>query len=147
MFRSPRHSVAAFVFLFLFASGVLAFGQGTRASINGAVRDTSGAVVPDAKLNLRSVSTTAVFSVTSAAEGLYDFPNLVAGVYELSVTAKGFREYVQKGITINLDQQVRLDVGLEVGADDRDCRGFSECLSVELRIPGAKGKHTTRDHR
>ena len=108
MFRSPRHSVAAFAFLFLFASGVLAFGQGTRASINGAVRDTSGAVVPDAKLNLRSVSTTAVFSVTSAAEGLYDFPNLVAGVYELSVTAKGFREYIQKGITVNLDQQLRL---------------------------------------
>src|SRR5438270_4388299 len=137
MFRSPRHSFAAFVLFF--AAGVLVSAQGTRASINGAVRDSSGAVVPDAKLNLRSLSTTAVFSVTSGADGLYAFPNLVAGVYDLSVTAKGFREYVQKGITVNLDQQLRLEVALEVGATTEIVEVLSNASPLNYESPVQKG--------
>ncbi len=113
MSRVSRLAVAALV---LFITASIALAQGTRASINGVVRDTSNAVIPDATLNLRSLSTTAVLKVTSGPDGLYVFPNLVAGVYELSVIAKGFREYLQKGITVNLDQNLRLEVMLEVGS-------------------------------
>src|SRR5262249_18623058 len=36
--------------------------------------------------------------------------------YDLTISAKGFRDYVQRGIALNLDQQVRVDVTLELGA-------------------------------
>src|SRR5213593_679823 len=111
MIRQGSIAVAAFV---LFSAGV-AQAQGTRASIGGLVLDATGAAVPGAELTLRSLNTTAVVKATSGIDGLYEFPNLVAGVYELSVTAKGFREYLQKGISVNLDQRVRADVPLEVG--------------------------------
>jgi hypothetical protein len=137
MFRWSRHPIAAFV-LFI-AMAISAYGQGTRASINGAVRDSSGAVIPDAKLNLRSVSTTAVLSVASDSDGLYNFPNLVAGVYDLSVTAKGFREYVQKGLTVNLDQQLRVDVALEVGATSEIVEVSANASPLNYESPVQKG--------
>src|SRR5215831_6516449 len=137
MFWWSRHPLAAFV-LFI-AIAISAYSQGTRASINGAVRDSSGAVVPDAKLNLRSVSTTAVLSVESDSDGLFNFPNLVAGIYDLSVTAKGFREYVQKGITVSLDQQLRVDVALEVGATTEIVEVLSNASPLNYESPVQKG--------
>jgi hypothetical protein len=101
--------------LFLGLSAEIVLAQGSRAVIGGTVLDQSGAGVPDAELTLRSLSTSAVVKVTSAAEGAYSFTNLLPGAYDLSVTAKGFRDYVQKGIALNLDQQVRVDIQLEIG--------------------------------
>lgn len=92
------------------------WAQGTRALITGIVHDPSGAAVPAADMSLRALATSAVSKASTGADGYYTFPNLVAGVYELSISAKGFRDYVRRGITVNLDQQVRIDVALEIGA-------------------------------
>ena len=86
----------AFTVLSSVGAGMI-WAQGTRASINGMVKDPTGAAVPSAVLNLRSLATSAVVTSKAGSDGLYGFPNLVPGVYELSVQAKGFREYVQKG--------------------------------------------------
>ena len=107
------------VITFLAASlslSATAWAQGTRALITGIVRDPSGAAVPKAEMSLRSLGTSAVVKATSGADGYYTFPNLSADVYELSVTVTGFREYIQRGISVNLDQQVRINVSLELGA-------------------------------
>lgn len=96
-----------------FCTGMWA--QGTTALITGIINDPSGAPIPNAQLHLRSLSTSAVSTATSGSDGYYTFPGLTAGVYELTVSVKGFREYVQRGISVNLDQQVRLDIALELG--------------------------------
>src|SRR3954462_9201613 len=107
-------TVAPVVVLFcLLATG--AWAQGSRASISGIIQDPTGAAIPNVVFSLRSLATSAVAKTTSGSDGLYSFPNLTPGVYELTVSAKGFREYLQKGISVNLDQQVRIDVPLEVG--------------------------------
>jgi hypothetical protein len=80
------------------------------------VQDPTGAAVPGADLSLRSLATTSVVNGKSGAEGLYTFAGLEPGIYDLTVTAKGFREYVQRGISVNLDQRVRIDVALTLGA-------------------------------
>ena len=123
---------------FVWNTGLLR-AQGTRASINGLVQDPTGAAIPSAVLSLRSVSTTAVLRANSGSDGLYGFPNLVAGVYELSVTAKGFREYVQRGITVNLDQQVRMDVQLEVGATAEVVEVSANASPLNYESPVQKG--------
>jgi hypothetical protein len=90
--------------------------QSFNASISGTVSDPTGAVVPGAELTLRSVATNAVATVTTGPTGLYSFPNLQRGAYELMVKAKGFRDYLQRGISVNQSETVRLDVTLELGA-------------------------------
>jgi hypothetical protein len=91
-------------------------GQGALASISGQVTDPSGAPVPNATVELRALQTGAVLTNTSGSIGLYSFPNLLAGSYTLTVTATGFRSFVQSGITLNINQTVRLNVKLQLGA-------------------------------
>lgn len=114
MVRSCGRAIAAFLFCAALAG--ITWAQGTRATISGIVQDPTGAAIPAAELSLRSLATSAVAKVTTGQDGFYAFPDVMAGGYDLTVAAKGFREYIQRGISVNLDQQVRIDVSLEIGA-------------------------------
>src|ERR1700684_678383 len=114
MFRPCGCVIAAVLFCASLA-GVM-WAQGTRASISGVVRDPTGAAVPAAELSLRSLANSAVVKATSGSDGFYAFPDVVAAGYDLTVAPKGFHEYIQRGISVNLDQQVRIDISLELGA-------------------------------
>ena len=113
MFKPCGRIIATFVLCTALANVMSA--QGTRATISGVVQDPTGAAIPAAELSLRSLATSAVVKASCGADGFYTFPGLVAGGYDLTVAAKGFREYIQRGISVNLDQQVRIDVSLELG--------------------------------
>jgi len=93
----------------------LSWTQSFNASISGTVTDPSGAVVPDARLELTAVATGAVAKATSDPAGLFSIANLQPGSYELKASAEGFRDYVQRGISVNMNESVRLDVKLELG--------------------------------
>lgn len=106
--------------------------QSLAGSISGTITDPSGAVVPDAGLTLKSVDTgVEVGKFTTRTDGLYHFGNLSQGTYQLRVSAKGFREFVQSGITIYVNQKVTLDVKLEVGAQQQtvEVRGNASPLN------------------
>src|SRR5207237_9619986 len=79
--------------------------------------DTTGAIVPDVEMTLTSVDTGKVAKTTTGPEGLFSFPNLQPGKYELKATAKGFGEFVQRGISVLVKQVARLEVKLELGAE------------------------------
>src|SRR5215510_13984038 len=76
--------------------------QNVNASLSGTVTDPSGAVVPDAELTLTAVGTGVATKIVAGPDGLYSFPNLLAGAYDLKVSAKGFRDFVQRGIKLTL---------------------------------------------
>ena len=90
--------------------------QSTNATISGTVTDPSGAVIPNAQVKLRSVATEWTSTITTGADGLFRFPNLQQGVYELQVSVKGFRDFDQRGIAVNLSESVDVPVKLEMGA-------------------------------
>ncbi len=105
--------VACAITMLAMAPGVWA--QSQNASINGTVSDPSGAVVPQATVTLRSLERGTTVTTKSGADGLYSFPNLEPGRYEVSVTAPGFKPFTQKGITLVVSQIARVDFKLEVG--------------------------------
>ena len=74
-------------------------------------------MVPNAELTLTSIQRQTTSKATSEGSGLFAFPNLLPGTYELRVNATGFRPEIQKNIELTINQQVRLDVKLEVGSD------------------------------
>ena len=112
---SFRFLVRTFAVVFLAAVPVAVWAQATRALLNGTVTDPTGAVVPNAEVVVTETGTGAAYTVKTAADGLYSFPQLPPGAYGLKVTAAGFRDYAQKGIKLNLGDKFRLDVSLEVG--------------------------------
>jgi len=85
-------------------------------SITGTVRDQAKAVVAGAKVTITNTQTNLSQTATSASDGSYHFLALAAGTYKLTVTAAGFRSYTTTNeITVQVNDELRLDVSLEVG--------------------------------
>src|SRR5271157_2721759 len=95
---------------------VLAFAQTDRGTITGTVTDPTGAVIPGAALHARDVDTGAEYDTVTTATGNYTIPSLLAGTYDLTVTAAGFEKYIQHGITVQVVQILRVDIVLQVGS-------------------------------
>ena len=101
----------------LFLAPLSLLGQSQNNTISGTLTDASGAVVPGAKAVLTHVQRKIDREATTGIDGLYSFPNLGPGTYDLKVTASGFKPVVQRGIEVRVSQMVRADLRLEVGVD------------------------------
>jgi hypothetical protein len=89
--------------------------QEVTARLEGTVQDTAGAVVPEAALSARNMSTGVVTTATSDASGHYVFASLAPGTYALSVEKQGFATRVLTGVTLQVDQKATVDLTLNVG--------------------------------
>jgi hypothetical protein len=92
------------------ATASLAFGQVDQGTITGVVQDTSGAVVPNADVILTNTDTSLTLKARTNGSGIYVFPPLKIGNYEVTAQAAGFDKTVQKNV--HLDVQERLNVNL-----------------------------------
>src|SRR6266849_6127201 len=70
-------------------SAVAALAQ-TSGSITGEVKDPSGAVAPDAAVTATNSKTNVARSTATNGAGVYSFPDLTPGIYEVKVVAAGF---------------------------------------------------------
>ena len=93
-----------------------AFAQSDRASINGVVKDPSGAAVAGVQVKARNADTNDEQAATTNAEGLYSIRNLPIGTYNLSFIRNGFRTIERKGLTLQISQIAEINVVLSVGS-------------------------------
>src|SRR5436305_9075408 len=101
--------------LFLFAS-CLSFGQISTGTISGSVEDPSGALIPNAQISVKQLSTGETRSATTGANGEFNVPFLQPGDYTLAATAGGFKTKTLTGLTLQVDQTLNLRIRLELGA-------------------------------
>ena len=85
-------------------------------SLSGTVSDPAGATVPGAVLTLSNEGTGDVRTVNSDANGAYQFLSLTPGSYRLQAESPGFKRLLRPGISVEVNQSIRIDLGLEVGA-------------------------------
>jgi hypothetical protein len=88
----------------------------TTARIVGTVTDKTGAVVPGVSLTVVQTETGLKRQVHSNPNGVYVAPALEVGTYSITVEAAGFKRQTLAGIVLQVDQEARIDVALEVGA-------------------------------
>jgi hypothetical protein len=86
------------------------------AELKGTVTDPSGAVVANATITITNAATGEVKTINSNGAGLYDFPNLQHGTYNLKAEAKGFNTAQTNGIVMNVAATVAQNVTLAIGA-------------------------------
>jgi Carboxypeptidase regulatory-like domain len=115
LIRLINGTVIGLVTLFLVSS--LALHAATGGSISGTVTDQSGAVVPNAALELVNTGQLSTYWVKSDRRGLYSFPNLAVGHYNLTISAAGFTTQRKTNLTVNTDSAVRVDASLAIGAN------------------------------
>lgn len=89
--------------------------QTITSSLVGRISDPSGAVIPKASITATSVETGARHNATSDPDGNYLLLQLPPGRYTVEVTATGFKTQVVKDVLLELQQQPRLDVRMELG--------------------------------
>ncbi len=98
------------------ASTIPTTAQSFTGTILGSVTDSSGAVAPGATVVIVNRSTNAANTVRSDASGNYVAPLLPPGQYSVQVEMAGFKKFLREGITLQVQQQARVDITLEVGA-------------------------------
>ncbi|MBV6432671.1 MAG: hypothetical protein IANPNBLG_02813 [Bryobacteraceae bacterium] len=115
MKRSPlRGNVRVAVSLFMFAAPLLS--QSEKARLTGVISDSTGAVVPGVRLTVSNRGTGEKRTVESNEAGAYTLPLLEPGIYDISTTKEGFRTVTRSGIDLHVNQTLRVDFRVEVGA-------------------------------
>jgi len=89
-----------------------------QSSISGAVvgtiSDKSGAVIPAASVSALNVGTSATTSTTSDPGGRYVLGNLMPGRYTIEASAKGFSNYRQENVIVEVGRSTTVDITLQV---------------------------------
>src|SRR5215467_9548502 len=95
----PRMHLFRASFLLAFLAPVSVFAQYS-SSIEGNVTDSSGAVVPGAKVTVTNNDTGLSRSILTSGEGFYRIVNLALGQYTVSADVTGFRPAEQHGVRL-----------------------------------------------
>ncbi len=90
--------------------------QTTTGSIVGTVTDPSGAVIGGASVTITNMGTGIAVKTTTDSGGNYVVTPLQVGRYSVTVEAAGFKKSIRSDVTVNVQDRVRVDAALEVGA-------------------------------
>src|SRR2546430_8145832 len=112
--------------------------QVDRGSIVGTISDPSGANVEGAKVTIRNLATDQSTKVTTDNSGAYAANLLRIGTYSVSVEKAGFKKAVQPRVEVGVNQVVRLDLNLQVGATTEvmEVTGAAPLLQTETSSLG-----------
>jgi hypothetical protein len=122
--------LAGICFAMFFAIGAHA-QLATTTSLVGTVTDTSGKLIPNAKVTATETRTHDTYNATTNAQGNYNFEFVRVGVYSITVEQAGFQKITKTGIIVDVDQTVRTDITLPVGA-------VSQSVTVEASVAAIK---------
>src|SRR4051794_8563379 len=109
------------------------------AIISGAVTDSTGAAVTGASVSVTNTETGVQRETVSNAAGEDTLPSLTPGQYDLRVEFKGFKKAEQKALTLQVDQNARIDVTLEVGqmTESIEIQGQAALIDTQTATLGA----------
>src|ERR1043166_832037 len=107
LFRLPG------ILLLLVTLSSIAVGQHIRGALQGTVDDPNGAVVQGASVTLRNVSTGAETTATTDERGSFNFQNLEAATYTVTIEKTGFRRSVTTEIAVKVGSVTPVIVHLE----------------------------------
>ncbi len=122
---------AAGMGVFAVLAGIPALAQNTTADVVGTATDASGAVIPNATVELVDVGTQDKRIVHSGAAGEYTFTLLKPSTYSLQVTAPGFKTFQIAAFNLSAGDRAREDSHLEAG-------GAGETVTVEAAAPALR---------
>jgi hypothetical protein len=127
------------VVLTLFIAPVIVGAQTTTASLQGTVRDASGAVLPGVTVTVRSSQTGFTRTAVTEADGGYYISYLPVGRYDVTVELAGFQTQTREDLRFEIGQEATLDFTLPVA-------GVAETVTVTTETSPVETTKTTVDN-
>jgi outer membrane receptor protein involved in Fe transport len=109
-----------------------AFAQETTAGLMGTVKDQSGAVVPNATVEVSGTALLGTQKSVTDSTGQFTFSKLPVGTYTISVSASGFSTYKRSGIELSAGRLPSIEVQLKLGAQQETVEVTSEAPMVDV---------------
>jgi hypothetical protein len=103
-------------------------------SLSGTLTDSSGSVLPGAKITLTNAAMKSEFKTTTDGKGYYSFPNLAVGHYDLKIEASGFGSQRKTDVTIDADASVKVDVTMQVMTSSEEVTVTAESSAVATQV-------------
>ena len=123
------------VFPFLIPALLTGFAVLTRAavggSISGTVRDRSGAVIPRAVVTAINLDTGVRRTIAANNAGVYSFPALAVGHYDVNIAVTGFKPYRRAAIAMDVNSALLVDAVLDLGESSETVTVGAAALGVE----------------
>src|ERR1700732_575655 len=102
---------------------VFAFVSAARAElggkITGVVTDQTGSVIPGAAVGVTNMQTGVKLTTTTDQDGVFTFPVLSVGQYQIDVTSDAFKSYRKTGLAIDINSALVVDVTMQVKEQDQ----------------------------
>lgn len=133
------HRIALLLVLAVAVASTL-HAQEVTGTILGLVTDSTGAVVPNAKVTITNTDRRAVIrTVKSSRTGEYTAPLLPIGHYTVAVEASGFKKIETSNITLNVNDKLSINAALEVGDVSQTVSVQADALQVDTQSSAATG--------
>ena len=116
--------IAAVLTLFAVSMMGNLFAQTYQGRILGQVSDSSGAVLPGARVTITNIATSVTRVLTTTSSGDYAAPNLEPGPYTVAIEAAGFRKFERTGLQLEVARDIRVDASLRPAAGGRVARSL-----------------------
>src|SRR3981081_3426550 len=123
-----RWSAVCVVVVFSLCTSTLLSAQSTGGRILGRVADSTGAVLANVKITLVNDATGVSNNAQTNDSGDYVFPQVVVGSYHLEFDLSGFKKDIRRGVTVDLNQVVTLNMVMQIG-------GAQEIVDVTSEAP------------
>lgn len=129
--RKIRISAAIFMLAACLATGLIA--QDISGTIGGSILDPSGATVPSAKVTITNTDRNQVLrTITTDPNGTYSAPLIPVGTYSIRVELKGFKTETRTGIALNVSDDLKINITLQVGSMTDVVTVEASTVAVEL---------------
>src|SRR6266436_1008792 len=126
------------IILFTLTMHVTVSAQEATGKIIGTVTDPQGAVVPGAKVTVTNTSSQTAQITREAVtndDGTYQVLALPIGTYQVTVERQGFKKFINGGSQLQINQVLKIDAALEVGATSEVVNVIGQTAAVETVNP------------
>jgi hypothetical protein len=127
----PRWSVVCLAVAISLSLPTLLPAQGTSGRILGRVADSSGAILANVEVTLVNEGTSVSRDATTNQNGDYDFVEVPVGTYRLEFDLTGFKKNVRRGVSLDINQVITLNLTMQVGTAQEIVDVTSEAPLVE----------------
>src|ERR1700690_4266515 len=108
--------------------------QQITGSIRGTVLDPSGAMVQGAKVTAKQVETGLTRAVVTDHQGAYVLVELPIGRYQLAVQAQGFQQYLQQGVSLDVNEIATVSIHLKVGSEKQQVQVQADAELIQPTV-------------